>query len=112
MNDTRIYVGNLSYTTNESGLRDFFAECGNIEDLVIIMDRATNRSKGFGFVTFDCKEAATSAVEQKNGTELDGRTLRINIADSERKAGGGGSGRRDRGDRGGSQRGGYRDRNR
>lgn len=102
MSDSKIYVGNLSYSTTEDGLRDFFANYGNIEDLIIIMDRGTGRSKGFGFVTFDSSEAANSAVAASNGADLDGRTLRVNIADSDRKGGGNRSG--DRGDRG---RGGY-----
>ena len=105
MSDSKIYVGNLSYNTSEDGLRDFFSNYGTIEDLVIIMDRSTGRSKGFGFVTFDSSEAANNAVAEGNGVDLDGRTLRVNIADSDRKSGGNGGGQRDRGDRGG--RGGY-----
>ena len=109
MSDSKIYVGNLSYNTTEDGLRDFFGHYGKIEDLIIIMDRGTGRSKGFGFVTFDSSDAANNAVAEGNGGDLDGRTLRVNIADSDRKTGGGGGGgNRDRGgDRG---RGGYGDR--
>ena len=79
MDNKKIYVGNLPYSTSEDDLKEFFGECGEVEDVKIIMDRETGRSKGFGFVTFDSNDAVTASLE-KNNTELDGRSLRINIA--------------------------------
>ncbi len=75
----KLYVGNLSYDTNESGLRDHFAQYGDIQDLKIIMDHATGRSKGFAFITFDSTGSAEAALEA-NGKSLDNRELRVNIA--------------------------------
>ena len=95
----KIYVGNLSYETTEDGLRSHFMQYGNIDDLKLIMDRETGRSKGFGFITFDSDESGKSALDS-NGTDIDGRQIRVNTAQE-----GGGSGGRRPGGNGG--RGGY-----
>ena len=87
----KIYIGNLSYDTTEDTLRTVFSKFGGIDDLIIIKDRETGRTKGFGFITFDSQQAAESALEL-NGTDLDGRTIKVNIAE-EKKGGGGGGGR-------------------
>ena len=103
----KIYVGNLSFGTTEDQLRDQFAEHGDVGEVVIVTDRDTGRSRGFGFVTLDDDGAARGAIEALNGTEVDGRTLTVNEAKprAPRTGGGGGYG----GGRGGGG-GGRRDR--
>lgn len=104
--NTKIYVGNLSYRTGEDQLSQQFAKFGQISSVVIVMDRATNRSKGFGFITFENQNAAQQAVQEMNGKEVDGRTIKVSIAKppKEREGGGGGSGGRTGG---GGSRGGF-----
>ncbi len=94
MQQNKLYVGNLSYSVDESHLEQLFSTYGNIDEVALIKDRDTGRSKGFAFVTFSSQEAAEKALEQ-NGKELEGRTLRVNLA-------------RERNDRGGSKSGGGR----
>ena len=76
----KLYVGGLSYNTTEATLKDTFAQFGTVETATIIMDKMTNRSKGFGFVEMSTDEEAKKAIETINGTELDGRTLTVNEA--------------------------------
>lgn len=76
---TSIYVGNLAFDTNESELNDLFSQHGKVESVKLITDRHTGRSRGFGFVEMEAKEA-TAAIEALNGQEFKGRTLRINEA--------------------------------
>ena len=90
-----IYVGNLSYDTTEEDLREAFAQCGQVESVSIITDRATGRPRGFGFVTMTDDAEAQKAIEELNGKEVGGRELKVNQA-KERTSGGG-----DRGGRGG-----------
>jgi cold-inducible RNA-binding protein len=109
----KIYVGNLSYRTVEDQLTQQFSKFGQISNTVIVMDRATNRSKGFGFITFDNETAAQQAVQEMNGKEIDGRTVKVSIAKppKEREGGGGGGGlggRREGGGRSGGFGGGGR----
>lgn len=73
----RLYVGNLPYSTTEEELEDLFAQTGAVTDVTIIVDRMTGRSKGFGFVEMANDAEAMSAVEQYNGTEFGGRTLKV-----------------------------------
>lgn len=80
MSQAKIYVGNLPYNTNEDELRDFFAQYGNIEDIKLIVDFNTGRSKGFGFITFANAQACESAVAAANGAEMGGRKLKVNVA--------------------------------
>jgi cold-inducible RNA-binding protein len=75
-----LYVGNLSFDTDESSLRQFFNDYGPISSARVITDRETGRSRGFGFVELDDAAAALKAVTELNGSELDGRTLTINEA--------------------------------
>ncbi len=100
---TRLFVGNLSYNTTEQSLRAHFVEGGwEVTDVVIVTERETGRSRGFGFVTFEDAAAADTAMAEMNGTSLDGRTINVNEAqDSKRDGrggggGGGGGGGRDR----------------
>ena len=76
----KIYVGNISYYTTEEQLRDVFAQYGTVLSANIIYDRETQRSKGFGFVEMEEENAATAAISQLNGQEIDGRNLRVNEA--------------------------------
>ena len=93
----KLFVGSLSWDTNDEGLRNAFSAHGEISEAVVITDRDTGRSRGFGFVTFDDDEAADKAVAALNGTELDGRTIRVDVAQAKQRSGGGGGGGRDGG---------------
>lgn len=95
----KLYVGGLSYSTNEDALRDAFAQAGNVTSASIIMDKMSGRSRGFGFVEMSTDEEAQSAISMWNGKELDGRTLTVNEARPLAPRG-------DRGDRGGNRGGG------
>tara|TARA_A100001015_G_scaffold314165_1_gene423016 strand:- start:1460 stop:1735 length:276 start_codon:yes stop_codon:yes gene_type:complete len=83
MSNKKIYVGNISFDTTEEDLRTEFSQYGDIEEVKIIIDHQTNRSKGFGFITFTTPEAMEASLE-KNGEEVQGRKLRVNQAE-ERK---------------------------
>lgn len=76
----KLYVGSLSYDTTDDGLKTAFSEAGTVESAVVIMDKMSGRSKGFGFVEFSSDEEAKKAIEMFNGKELDGRTLVVNEA--------------------------------
>ncbi|OGY58547.1 MAG: RNA-binding protein [Candidatus Colwellbacteria bacterium RIFCSPLOWO2_12_FULL_44_13] len=76
----RLYVGSLSYSTTEDGLRDAFAQAGAVESASVITDKMTGRSKGFGFVEMSNDDEATKAIEMWNGKELDGRKIIVNEA--------------------------------
>jgi cold-inducible RNA-binding protein len=94
----KLFVGGLSWNTTESGLREAFERFGELDEVTIITDRETGRSRGFGFVTFIEDGAATRAVEELDGTELDGRRITVNEARSKGGRGdkrGGGGRRRD-----------------
>lgn len=89
----RLYVGNLSYDSTEDSLRACFAECGEVSEVRIIMDRETGRSRGFAFVTMKTDGEAKAALGQLSGAVVDGRPLRVNEAEERgRSAGGGGGG--------------------
>ena len=76
----KLYVGGLSYDTTEATLKETFAEAGTVESATIIIDKMTNRSKGFGFVEMSTDEEAQKAIEMFDGKELDGRTVKVNEA--------------------------------
>lgn len=76
----KLYVGGLSYDTVEATLKDLFAQAGKVESAVIINDRMSGRSKGFGFVEMSSEEEAKKAIEMFDGKELDGRTITVNEA--------------------------------
>ena len=80
----KVYVGNLSYSTTEDGLKEEFESCGDITEVKLITDRETGRSKGFAFVTFGSDEAFEAGLA-KNGQDLDGRPLRVNKAEDKPK---------------------------
>ena len=96
----RIYIGNLPYSTNEEDLRAIFSEYGTVEDVKLITDRYTGRSRGFGFITMTEDAGATEAIESLHGGTLENRTLTVNQAKpreegggGQRREGGGGAGR-------------------
>ncbi len=100
-----IFVGNLSFSTNEDELRQLFEPFGQVDRVSIMTDRDTGRSRGFGFVEMASNEDGEKAITALNGSQVGGRTLNVNEArpKTERGGGGGGGGGgfRDRGDRGG-----------
>lgn len=83
----RIYVGNLPYSTTEDELRDMFAEHGDVSNVAVPTDRATGRSRGFGFVEMLADTEGQAAIDALNGLDLDGRSLTVNVARP--RAGGG-----------------------
>lgn len=88
---TKLYVGGLSYSTTENTLKDTFSQAGTVVSAVIIIDKMSGRSKGFGFVEMSSEEEAQKAIELFNGKELDGRTVTVNEArpmDSRPRGGG------------------------
>lgn len=76
----QIYVGNMSYGTTENDLKELFGQFGDVDSVKIITDRETGRAKGFGFIAMNDDSAANTAIEELNGKDFDGRTLRINEA--------------------------------
>ena len=89
----KLYVGGLSWNTDDNGLRSAFEQFGTVEDAKVITDRDSGRSRGFGFVTFGNEEDAQTAIQKMHGSELDGRSLNVNEAQDKRGGGGGGRGR-------------------
>lgn len=76
----KLYVGNLPYSTNDEALKQLFAEFGEVTEAVVINDKFSGRSKGFGFVTFADDAAAEKAVADMNGKEIEGRAIVVNVA--------------------------------
>jgi len=77
---TKVYVGNLSYNLSEEKLKELFSEYGEVSEVVIVKDKYSGRSKGFGFITFAEDESAKKAISELNGKEVDGRELKVNEA--------------------------------
>jgi RNA recognition motif-containing protein len=77
----RLFIGNLSFDTNELELRDLFAQNGTVVDLKVVKDRETGRSRGFAFVEMSSATEASQAISELNGRELGGRTLKVNEAE-------------------------------
>src|SRR5262245_40389632 len=88
--NTKLYVGNLSFDTSENDLRDLVGAFGTVTEVNLIMDRATGRSRGFGFVTMATPEAAQAVITALGGKEVNGRTLTINEARPREERSGGG----------------------
>src|ERR1041385_2511720 len=105
---TRLFVGNLSFNTTEGELLDLFKQAGNVVKCELIIDKFTNKSRGFAFVEMGTQDEANKAVQMFNGKDLGGRALTVNEArpreDRPREGGGGGGGRRDFGGGGGGGR--------
>lgn len=89
----RIYVGNLSYDTEEETLRELFGQYGDVDEVAVITDRETGRPRGFAFVTMGDDSQGRSAIEAMNGQQVDGRRLNVNEARPRAaREGGGGNG--------------------
>jgi RNA recognition motif-containing protein len=110
----KLYVGNLPYSVNQQSLQDTFSQCGTVESVNVIMDRDTGQSKGFAFVEMSSDSEAQKAIQELNGSSLDGREIKVNEAKPKAPRdnrggggyGGGGGGRGDRGYGGGGYGGG------
>ena len=112
---TKLYVGNLSFNTTETDLQDLFAQAGAVQDVMLMQDKFTGKSRGFAFVTMATEQEAQNAITQFNGKTVEGRALTVNEARPRearppgggggggggygRGGGGGGYGRGDRGSR-------------
>ncbi len=98
--ESKLYVGNLSYNVTEEQLRELFSQAGTIKEIALIMDRDTNRPKGFGFVEMTTQVEAQKAIEMFNEHEWEGRRMTVNFARPKEDRGGsrgyGGGGRRNR----------------
>ena len=99
----KLFVGGLSWDTTDDGIRQAFQSHGEITEAKVITDRETGRSRGFGFVTFSEDENAKSAISKLDGTNLDGKTIKVNEAQEKAPRGGGRSGGGFGGDRGGGR---------
>ena len=96
----KLFIGGLAFSTSNDRLREVFAQAGGVESAVVVTDRDTGQSRGFGFVEMATAEEAAEAVKQFNGKEIDGRTLKAEVANSSGAGGGrsgGGGGYRARG---------------
>lgn len=92
MADKKLYIGNLSYSMTEQDLRDLFSQAGEIQDVMLIVDRDTRRSKGFGFVEYVTEADAQKAIDMFHDQEYQGRRLTVNVARPREDRGGGGGG--------------------
>ncbi|MCL5997150.1 MAG: RNA-binding protein [Chloroflexi bacterium] len=111
--NTKLYVGNLSYSTTESDLRELFSQSGNIRSVTIPTDRMTGQPRGFAFVEMESAEDASKAIRACDGQMLGGRQIKVNEAKPQEARSGGGGGGFGGGDRGNRDRrggGGGRDR--
>lgn len=78
----KLFIGGLPFSTSNERLREVFAQAGGVDSATVVTERDTGRSRGFGFVEMTTAEAADAAVKKFNGQELDGRTLRVELANS------------------------------
>jgi RNA recognition motif-containing protein len=87
---SKLYIGGLSYSTTSEGLREFFAQCGNVASATVITDRFSGQSRGFGFVEMATTEDAQRAISQLSGRDLDGRRITVELSNPQaaRPAGG------------------------
>jgi len=84
----KLFIGSLAFSTSTERLRELFTEVGAVESAAVVMDRDTGRSRGFGFVEMATAEEASQAVQRFNGHELDGRQLKVEMANSSGRDGG------------------------
>lgn len=106
--ETKLYVGNLSFSTGEEDIRTLFAEAGTVTSVALIKDRDTGNSKGFAFVEMSSQNEAEKAISMFNGKSLDNREIKVNMARPKEESGrgnfGGGGGYGNRNRSGGGQR--------
>jgi RNA recognition motif-containing protein len=88
---SKIYVGNLPFSADEAAVRTLFSQHGTVDSVALITDRDTGRPRGFGFVEMP-KSDAERAIQNLNGQEMDGRSLKVNAAQDKPRSGGGGGG--------------------
>jgi len=103
---TKLYVGNLSYSTGDQQLHEAFSAYGPVLSASVVTDRESGQSRGFGFVEYGSADEAQRAIDAMNGANLDGRSLNVNVArprEGGRGNGGGGGGGRGGGGRGGGR---------
>ena len=103
----KLYVGNIPFSSSEEDLRKLFEAHGSVQSVSIITDRETGRPRGFAFVEMGTSDEAADAIRALDGTDLGGRSLRVNEAQDKRRDGGGGGGPRGGGGGGGGRRGGW-----
>ena len=96
MSQNKLYVGNLSFDSNENDITDAFSAYGTVSSVNLIMDRDTGRPRGFAFVEMGNDQEALAAMQAMDGQALGGRNLKVNLAKPREPRGGGGGGRRDR----------------
>ena len=77
---TKLFIGNLEYTVTSDDLREAFSQVGTVADAVVITDKMSGRSRGFGFVEMSSEDEAKAAIEKLNGSDLKGRKINVNIA--------------------------------
>jgi RNA recognition motif-containing protein len=106
---TKLYVGNLSFNTTETDLQDLFTQAGQVNEVMLMQDKFTGKSRGFAFVTMNSDQEAQNAIQQFNGKTVEGRPLTVNEARprEQRPGGGGGGGGGYGGGGGGRSGGGY-----
>ncbi|KAF2682782.1 RNA-binding domain-containing protein [Lentithecium fluviatile CBS 122367] len=90
---SKLFIGGLAWHTDDTALRQKFEEFGQVEEAVVVKDRDTGRSRGFGFVRFSQDSEADTAMQNMNNVEFDGRTIRVDKASDRAGGGGGGGGR-------------------
>ena len=100
----KLFVGNLSFNTTENDLQDAFAAFGTVTEANLMMDRMTNRPRGFAFITMSTAEEAQKAIAGLNGKDMGGRAITVNVARPREERSGGGGGRRQYGGGGGRDR--------
>lgn len=93
----RLFIGGLSWDTTKEGLKEAFSKFGEVTDAHVVTDRDTGKSRGFGFISFAAPDQAEEAIEEMHDSELDGRRIRVAVAEERQNRGGGG------GDRGGDR---------
>jgi len=104
---TKLFVGNLSFSTTSADLESLFSQAGSVVSANVITDKFTGRSRGFGFVEMADNDSAQAAIEQFNGAEVQGRPLTVNEAKPQERSGGGGRSFGGRGGGGGGGGGGW-----
>jgi cold-inducible RNA-binding protein len=104
--ESKLYVGNIAYTVSEHQLRELFSQAGDVKEVTMILDPATQQTRGFSFVEMATPEAAQKAIEMLDNQEFEGRRIKVSLARPREDRGGGGGGGGYRGESSGGSRGG------